>query len=146
MSRETERAALEEFLLREPAVQVYAIGDLDPTCWGDCTWEGLRNGGGGGSLQAVGLTYRGLAVPVLQLLAPPAAAAQVAAARSLLELLVGSPERLPGGEWEAHLNSEFCEVRAWRPRQMARPNWATGSPGTDPGTGRNATGASRGRI
>ena len=57
------RANLEPFLCGNPDVHVYAIGDLDPSCWDDCTWHGLREGG---ELRAVALTYRGLATPVVQ--------------------------------------------------------------------------------
>ena len=64
----TERPALEPFLCANPDVHVYAIGDLDPSCWDDCTWHGLREGG---ELRAVALTYRGLATPVVQVLAEP---------------------------------------------------------------------------
>ena len=42
MTRETDKANLEAFLTADPAVNVYAIGDLDPSCWDDCAWQGLR--------------------------------------------------------------------------------------------------------
>lgn len=116
LTRETDRATLEAFLLETPAVNVYAIGDLDPSCWDDCVWDGLREpaadaeGGGGAALQAVGLTYRGLAVPVLQVLADPQNPAAVDASMQLLKLLAAAPERLPTGAFEAHLNTGFETV------------------------------------
>ena len=107
VTQEAERPALEPFLCGNPDVHVYAIGDLDPSCWDDCTWHGLREGGEGGELRAVALTYRGLATPVVQVLAEPGEPGAVAAAEELLRRLVAAPERLPTGGWEAHLNAGF---------------------------------------
>lgn len=104
LTRETEKAALEAFLLEQKAVNIYAIGDLHPSCWADCVWDGLREPVGG-ALRAVALTYRGLAVPVLQVLADPRSVPALDAAKRVLELLVAAPERLPAGAFEAHLNS-----------------------------------------
>lgn len=110
LSKETDKQTLEAFLVADPAVNLYAIGDLDPTCWGDCVWDGLReeddaDGVGGAALQAVALTYRGLAVPVLQVLADPRNPTAMSAAERLLSLLGGAAgDRLPTGAFEAHLN------------------------------------------
>jgi ribosomal protein S18 acetylase RimI-like enzyme len=114
LTSETDKQALEAFLMADPAVHIYAIGDLDPSCWGDCVWDGLReatagsaqSAGAAAALQAVALTYRGLAVPVLQVLADPRSPAAVGAAERLLSLLgEAAAERLPAGAFEAHLNS-----------------------------------------
>jgi ribosomal protein S18 acetylase RimI-like enzyme len=109
LTRETEKAALEAFLLEQKAVHIYAIGDLHPSCWADCVWDGLREPVGG-ALRAVALTYRGLAVPVLQVLADPRSVPALDAAKRVLELLVAAPERLPAGAFEAHLNSSLETV------------------------------------
>lgn len=110
LTQETEKAALEAFLLEQKAVNIYAIGDLHPSCWADCVWDGLREPRGG-ALRAVALTYRGLAVPVLQVLADPSSIAALDAAKRALQLLVAAaPERLPAGAFEAHLNSGFETV------------------------------------
>lgn len=108
LSREADKATLEAFLLQQPAVNIYAIGDLDPSCWGDCVWDVLRetDADGNVALRSVALTYRGLAVPVLQVLANPQDPTAMDAARRVLELLAASaPERLPMGTFEAHLNA-----------------------------------------
>jgi ribosomal protein S18 acetylase RimI-like enzyme len=108
LSRDADKATLEAFLLEQPAVNIYAIGDLDPSCWGDCVWDVLREprADGDGALRAVALTYRGLAVPVLQVLADPQDPAGMDAAKRVLELLAAAaPERLPAGAFEAHLNA-----------------------------------------
>ena len=149
LTRETFGAetfgTLEDFLCGDPAVHVYAIGDLDPACWPHCSWDGLREipsvgpavgvrhsvfgcttvedeagAKGGGRLRAVALTYRGLSVPVLQLLAPPTKVKKVEAAKELMAQLVAAPERLPQGEWEAHLCMGFEHVRRqpWLDSQM----------------------------
>lgn len=113
LSRESDKRKLESFLVTDPAVNIYAIGDLDPTCWADCVWDGLRVnddstcglGESEAPLKAVALTYRGLAVPVLQILANPKDSGAVSAAKQLLGLLLTAAEgRLPTGPFEAHLN------------------------------------------
>jgi len=118
--------------MTDPAVNIYAIGDLDPSCWGDCVWDGLREdedgaapgGAGGAVLRAVALTYHGLAVPVLQVLADPRKPAAVGAAGRLLSLLgERAAERLPAGAFEAHLNSGLEAVlRAAGFAASARPH------------------------
>ncbi|CAK0909672.1 unnamed protein product [Prorocentrum cordatum] len=129
LSEETDRQALEAFLMADPAVNLYAIGDLDPTCWGDCVWHGLReegdpDGSGGTALRAVALLYRGLAVPVLQLLADPRDPAAVRAAERLLSLLgEAAVERLPAGAFEAHLNPGMDRIlRSAGFRVTSRPH------------------------
>jgi ribosomal protein S18 acetylase RimI-like enzyme len=115
MTRERDKANLEAFLTADPAVNVYAIGDLDPSCWDDCAWHGLRADdargiAGEGPLKALALTYSGLSVPCLQVLVEPMKLELLASAAQLLRLLAAAPERLPAGSWEAHLNSGLEEI------------------------------------
>ena len=115
--KETDKTILAAFLTADPAVNIYAIGDLDPAVWDDCSWDGLRKnnpgriegdgGGGGGGLQAVALTYRGLSVPALQLLVDPLKPELVRAAELLLTRMAPT---LGGGRFEAHLNVGFERI------------------------------------
>ena len=91
--RVTDKSALERFLVTDPAINIYLIGDLDAVYWDDCVWDALCNapmpdkgssrgkvgnvedgngdddGGGDGEIEAVALTYTGLTVPSMQILA-----------------------------------------------------------------------------
>ena len=42
LSHEFDKATLEDILLEQPVVNVYAVGDLHPSCSHDCVWDGLR--------------------------------------------------------------------------------------------------------
>ncbi len=63
-----ERDELARFLVRNPALYLYCLGDLDDPFWGRGQWFGLRRGA---DLAAVALLYCGLALPTLLALAEP---------------------------------------------------------------------------
>jgi RimJ/RimL family protein N-acetyltransferase len=94
----TDRATLERFLRADPALHLYAIGDLDDFFWPRTTWYGLRGAGG---IRAVILLYRAVDPPVLLAIEerdPPAA-------REILRRVVPSLPR----RFYAHLSPYLVE-------------------------------------
>ncbi len=57
-----DKAELEAFLALDPALHIYALGDLDPAYWPWTSWYGLRRDG---ALRELALCYTGLVQPVL---------------------------------------------------------------------------------
>lgn len=61
----TDRDALRTFLLGDPALHLYELGDLDPAFWPACQWHGWQVDG---VLRAVAMVYAASRVPSLLLL------------------------------------------------------------------------------
>lgn len=57
-----DKAQIEVFLRRDPALHLYEIGDLDDFFWQYTTWYGWRDGD---SLRQLALIYSGTTLPVL---------------------------------------------------------------------------------
>jgi ribosomal protein S18 acetylase RimI-like enzyme len=94
----TDKATIERFLRADPALHVYALGDLDDFFWPRTTWYGLRGPDG---LRAVLLLYRAVDPPVVLAIEerdPPAA----------LELLQRAIPSLPR-RFYAHLSPYLVE-------------------------------------
>jgi len=60
-----DKKEIEEFLIRDPFLHIYSIGDLDEFFWPYTNWYGLKTNG---SLQAIALLYVGMEVPTLLVL------------------------------------------------------------------------------
>ena len=57
-----DKAEIAAFLGRNPALNIYALGDLDDFFWFATTWYGLRHAG---ELQQVALVYAGPELPIV---------------------------------------------------------------------------------
>lgn len=111
---------LEAFLRRDPLLNLYALGDLDPFFQPWCTFYGWRGRHG---LEAVALLYQGQALPALLALGPPPL-------DRLLEALAPSlPRRLyahlsPGLErslearYEVEHRGRFARMGLTRPERV----------------------------
>lgn len=96
-----DKATIAAFLQRNPLLQLYELGDLDPFFWPQTVWYGLHDGA---ELRQVALLYTAPDVPVL--LANPVAPRDTM--RPLLErLLPLLPRRI-----YAHLDATLIDVLA----------------------------------
>ena len=92
---------LERFLLRNPSLHLYAIGDLDDFFWPHTTWYGLRERE---QVQQVVLLYNGQSLPTVLALAEPPLDSMRELLRELSRLL---PRR-----FYAHLTDGLADVLA----------------------------------
>jgi ribosomal protein S18 acetylase RimI-like enzyme len=92
---------IERFLLRNPSLHLYSIGDLDDFFWPHTTWYGLRERG---RVQQVVLLYSGQRLPTVLALAEPPTESMRELLRELLRLL---PRR-----FYAHLTEGLADVLA----------------------------------
>ncbi|MEZ4767615.1 MAG: GNAT family N-acetyltransferase [Caldilineales bacterium] len=77
VSLTTDKREIYAFLQRDPVYAAYAIGDLEPEMFADCTWF---LAGRGASASALALVYRGLEPTVLLTMGDPDAVADVLSA------------------------------------------------------------------
>lgn len=96
----TERAVLEAFLRRQPALHLYSLGDLDEAFYPQTRWYGACQAG---ELQAIALLYTAFDPPVLLALG------EAAELPALHHLLTGLLPRLPGAVY-AHLSPGMEQV------------------------------------
>ena len=108
----TDKREIHAFLQRDPVYAAYAIGDLEPEMFADCTWY---LAGHGDAARALVLVYRGLAPTVLLTMGDPQAAADVLAAIPLPDraYMVAQCEHLPVFE-------KFYDFSVDRVRPMIR--------------------------
>ncbi|MEM7159864.1 MAG: GNAT family N-acetyltransferase [Myxococcota bacterium] len=92
--RVDDKAEIERFVRRDPALHLYELGDLDPFFWPHTTWLGLRDERG--ELSALALLYTGTTLPTLLALGGPDGGAR----RDLVDAML---ERLPSPIY-AHLS------------------------------------------
>lgn len=92
---------LRSFLGSDPAIHAYELGDLAPEYWPHCRWHVLRDRSSG-CLVAVALTYTGLQVPCVQLMASDGG--QKAAQALVVALLHGPRYLRTLPSFECHLS------------------------------------------
>jgi predicted GNAT family acetyltransferase len=95
-----DKARIAAFLRRNPAVNVYLIGDLDDFFWPYTQWYGLEEAG---ELREVALLYAGTALPVLL--------AHTEDAPAMRALLLGVMHLLPRRMY-SHLSEGLLEALA----------------------------------
>jgi hypothetical protein len=103
-TRLADRGRIEAHLRREPYLNLYGLGDLEPDQWPHTTWFGLEEGG---RLGALALLYTRLSTPVL--LALDGADAQPHLEQLVSELSPHLPPR-----FFAHLNLGLATLLAER--------------------------------
>lgn len=96
-----DKQAIAGYFQRDPALHLYAIGDLDDFFWPYTTWYALQDGA---AINALALLYTGTDLPVLLATERPPAVALTALLRRVQHLL---PRRL-----YAHLTPEARDTLA----------------------------------
>lgn len=96
-----DSATIAAFLQRNPLIQLYELGDLDPFFWPQTVWYGLYDGA---ELRQVALLYTALDVPVLL--------ANAVAPRETMRMLLERLLPLLPRRVYAHLDATLIDVMA----------------------------------